>query len=153
MTVRSHPTKTSCHSQTELTKQSRGVPPTRCRELLKGDIRGHKSSDVWGQAFTNTLSRDVQNPFSFPCGCGTNLLVLLAQLFFFYTSIIGSLCRKSFSAVHQELACEQEFVPVPCNECWLVTPAACERQSAFSGHGNSSDSRRAGGGGDSRHPA
>jgi len=105
-----------------------------------------------GKAFTKTLSRDLQNPFSLLCGCGTNLFVLLAQLLF-YSSFMGGLCRKSFSAVRQEPACEQEFVPVPCNQFWLVMPAACEGKSAFSGHGNSSDSMRAGRGGDSRHPA
>lgn len=105
------------------------------------------------KAFTKKLSRDVQKMLSFPCGCRTNLFVLLTQLFFFYSAVIGGFFRKSFSAVHQELAWEQEFVPIPCNQCWLVMPAACERKSAFSGHGNSSDSMRAGGGGDSRHSA
>ena len=150
MTGWSHPTKTSCHSQTELTKQSRGVPPTLCRELLKGNIRGQKSSDVWGQGiYQNTVKRCAKNIF-FPLGVQYKFICVTSTAFF-YSSVIRGLCGKSFSTVHQELACKQEFVPVPCNQCWLVVPAACERKSAFSGHGNSSDSMRAGGGGDSRH--
>lgn len=154
MTGCSHPSKTSCHSQTELTKQSRAVPPTYCTDLPKGNIRGQKNSDVWGQGiYQKIVKRCAKNAF-FPLWVQNKFIcVTNTAFFFFYSAVIGGFFRKSFSAVHQELAWEQEFVPIPCNQCWLVMPAACERKSAFSGHGNSSDSMRAGGGGDSRHSA
>lgn len=154
MTCCSHPSKTSCHSQTELTKQSRAVPPTHCTDLPKGNIRGQKNSDVWGQGiYQKIVKRCAKNAF-FPLWVQNKFICVTNTAFlFFYSAVIGGFFRKSFPAVHQELAWEQEFVPIPCNQCWLVMPAACERKSAFSGHGNSSDSMRAGGGGDSRHPA
>lgn len=146
MTCCSHPSKTSCHSQTELTKQSRAVPPTHCTDLPKGNIRGQKNSDVWGQGiYQKIVKRCAKNAF-FPLWVQNKFICVTNTAFlFFYSAVIGGFFRKSFSAVHQELAWEQEFVPIPCNQCWLVMPAACERKSAFSGHGNSSDSMRAGG--------
>lgn len=67
MTGCSHPSKTSCHSQAELTKQSRAAPPTHCTDLPKGNIRGQKDMMFGVKAFTRKLSRDVQKMLSFPC--------------------------------------------------------------------------------------
>lgn len=106
------------------------------------------------KAFTKMVNvKTWAKPVLFPLWVQYKFICVITTAFFFYSSVIRGLCRQSFSAVRQELACEQEFVPVPCNHCWLVVPAACERKPAFSGNGNSSDSMEAGGGRDSRHPA
>lgn len=114
MTDCPHPSETSCHSQAELRKQSRAVPPTHRTDLPEGNLRGQNNSDVWGQGiYQKIVKRRAKIMLSFPCGCRTNLFVLLTQgflgfvwfcCFFFYSSVIRSFFRNSFPAVHQELA-------------------------------------------------